>query len=209
MKQALVSCGLSKFLLTNGAGFIARNSGTAQFYQAAAHLPHRVLPWIPRPVKGGQRGGQDPGCEELEQEMGNAQEQRPATDALARAPLIVAQPQLFDLVEVDLNLEASGIGVDRFHGSKSEVGTQQVPRREGEARDGDNHHAGRQRAVRPHAAQEDGGIVHLDEALATPDSQDCLLLTQVPREAGEQVLDPARLAKHARAALARRAAGGK
>src|SRR5262245_10695980 len=127
MTQIVGLRGLSEFVSRKGNGLVARNSGTAEFSQAAAHLTQGMLPWIPRPIERGQRDGHDAGREELEQQMRHTQEQGPAPDALPRAALIVAQPQLFDFVEVDLNLKAAGIGVDGLYGIKGEVGTQQVP----------------------------------------------------------------------------------
>src|SRR5262247_1827005 len=101
MKQALVSGGVSEFLLTNGTELIARNSRAAELPQAAAHLPHSVLTGIPRPVEGRQREGEDLSRQELQQQMGDTQKERPAAHALSRAPLIVSQAQLFDFSEVD------------------------------------------------------------------------------------------------------------
>jgi len=209
MKQILVSRSLSEFLLTSGAGLFARNSRAAELNQAAAHLAHGIFPWIPRPIEVRQGGRQDPGGEELEQQMGHTQQERPATDAVAGAALIVAQPQLFDLVEVDLNLKAPGIGVDRFHGSKGEVRTQQVPRREGKPGDGNNEHAGGQGAVRPDAAQEDYRLPDHDGALPAPHPQDRLVTPQARREAGEQLIDAAGLTKYPGATLASRATTGR
>ena len=137
--------------------------------------------------------------------MRHTQKQRPTAYALARAALIVAQPQFFDLIEVNFNLAAPRIRVDGLHGIKSEVGTQQIPGREGEPGDGNNDYAGGQRAVGPHAAQQDFRIADLDGPRATPHPQDRLLTTQAVREAGEPLLDATALAKHARAALPSRA----
>src|SRR5215204_7070197 len=106
MKKSAVSCRFSEFLLTTGAGLSARNSGATEFNQAAAHLAHRVFAGVPRPVEGGQGDRQDPGRKELQQHMSDTQEQGPAAHALARTALIVPEPQLFNLVEIDLNLEA-------------------------------------------------------------------------------------------------------
>ena len=106
MKQALVSGGVSEFLLTNGTELIARNSRAAELPQAAAHLPHGVLTGIPRPVEGRQRDGEDISREELQPQMGDTPKERPAADALARATLRVTQAQFFDFLEVDFDLAA-------------------------------------------------------------------------------------------------------
>src|SRR5256885_1266436 len=102
MEQTLVSRSLSEFLGTIGAGLLARNSGTTEFNQAATHLAHRVLAGIPRPVESRQGDGHNTRSQELEQQVGDTQKQRPAAHALSRAPLIVAQAQFFKLIEVDL-----------------------------------------------------------------------------------------------------------
>src|SRR5262249_49901059 len=144
-----MSGGLSEFLLTEGAKLLARNSRAAEFPQAAADLAAGVLTWIPRPVARRQRDRQDTGSQELQQHMSEAQEQGPAAYALARAALIVPQPQFFDFIEVDFNLAATRIGMDGLHGIKGQVGTQQVPGREGKPGDSDQEHAGRQPHSRP------------------------------------------------------------
>src|SRR5918996_6345112 len=125
MTQALVSSGVSEFLLTNGTELIARNSRAAELPQAAAHLPHGVLAGIPRPVEGRQRDGEDISREELQQQMGDTQKERPATHALSRATLIVPQAQFFDFIEVDLDLAAARIGVDCLYGIEGKVSTEQ------------------------------------------------------------------------------------
>src|SRR5713101_1359580 len=196
---------LSEFLLTNGTGLIARNSRAAEFNQAPPHLSHGVLAGVPRPVEFRQRDGQNPGGKELQQHLGDTQEQRPAPDALARAALIVAQAQFFDLIEVDFYLAAAGIGVDHLHGVKGEVGTEQIPRGEGKWGDGDNHHAREQRAMGPHATQEDFDLTDRDDALAAPHAQDRLLLTQALGEAREQLIEATGLTKQTGTTLARRA----
>src|SRR5581483_1038608 len=127
MREAVVSRGVSKFLLTNGVGLIARNSRAAEVNQASTHLSHGVLAGVPRPVEVRQGDGQDPGGEEFQQHMGDTQEQRPAAYALARATLIVTQPQLFVTIEVDFNLKAPQIAMDGRDGIEGEVGAEQIP----------------------------------------------------------------------------------
>jgi len=102
----------------------------AEGNQAATHLPHSILSLIPRPLKVRQREGQDPGSEELEQEMGYTQEERPAPHSLARAALIVPKPQLFDLIDIDFNLEAACIGEDCLYRIEGQIGAEQIPGRE-------------------------------------------------------------------------------
>ena len=84
---------------------------------------------------------QDAGRKKFEQHVRDTQEQRPAAHALARAPVIVAQPQLFDFVEVNFNLKAARIGLDGFHGIQREIGTEQVPRGKRKSGDGDDEDA--------------------------------------------------------------------
>jgi hypothetical protein len=185
MTQAVVSSGVSEFLLTNGTELIAKNSRAAELPQASAHLPHGVLTGIPRPVEGRQRDGGDISCEELQQRMGDTQKERPAADALSRATLIVTQTQFFDFIEVDFDLAAAHIGVDCLYGIEGEVSTEQVPRHEGQPGNSDNHHAGGQRAVGPHATQEDVGSTDRDRTGTAPDAQEGTVL-QVLRKLGEQ-----------------------
>src|ERR1700758_60839 len=118
MTQALVSSGICEFLLMNGTELIARNSRAAELPQAAAHLPHGVLTGIPRPVESRQRDGEDISGEELQQQMGDTQKERPAADALSRTTLIVTQAQFFDFIEVEFDLAAARIGVDCLEGIK-------------------------------------------------------------------------------------------
>src|SRR5215470_19966694 len=107
MRQSLVLRGISQFRGMKDTGLIPRNAGTTEFNQPSAHLPQTVLALIPRPVERGQGDGQNSSSDEFEQEMGDTQKERPAPHALSRAPLIVAQPQFFDLIEVDFDLEAA------------------------------------------------------------------------------------------------------
>lgn len=53
--------------------------------------------------------------------MRDTQKQRPAADAAPRTPVILPQPQLFDFVEVEFDLEAPGVGVDRLDGIERKV----------------------------------------------------------------------------------------
>src|ERR671924_1316536 len=137
MRESLVSGSFSEFLLTSRAGLIARNSGATEFNQTTAHLAHGVLALIPRPIKSRQRDGQDPRGKELEQQMRNTQKQWPAAHALARAAQIVPQPQFFDFVEVDFDLETASVCVDSLYGIKRQIGTQQIPG--GKSEPGDGH----------------------------------------------------------------------
>lgn len=198
------SSGFSPSLFTNGAGLIARNPGAAELNQAAAHLTHGVLAGIPRPIERRQRDRQDPGREELEQQTSHAQKQRPAAHVLSRAALIVAQPWFYDFIEVDFNLEATGIGVHGLHGIERQRGPEQIPACEGEPRDGDDDHAGGQRPVGPHAAQEDFGITDGNDAHPAASPQQGLSAHTL-REEGEELIDPTRRPEHGGAALARRA----
>jgi hypothetical protein len=109
-------------------------------------------------MEGRQWDRQDVGREEFEQDVRNTQEQGPAPPALARASVIVPQPQLFDFVEVDFNLEAACVGMDGLDGIQGEIGTEQVPGGERESGDGDNEDAGRQGAAGPYATQPDFGL---------------------------------------------------
>src|SRR5262245_9209886 len=145
MKQTLGSRSLSEFLLTRGAGLLARNSGTAELSQASTYLSYGVLAGIPRPVESGQRNSEDLRGQESQQHMRYAQEQRPAAHALARTALIVSQPQLLDFLEVDFKLATPRIGTDRRQRSEGEVGTQQIPGSEDEPGDGNHQQTGRQR----------------------------------------------------------------
>jgi hypothetical protein len=198
--------GVSPFLLPKGAGLSARNSGAAEFNHAAARLSSSICSWIPWPVEVRQRDHQGPRSDNLEQGMGHTQEERPAPYALPGAALVVPEPQLFDLIEVDLNWKAAALGLHGLHGIEGEVGAEQVPGREDEAWDGDHYDAGGQGAVGPKAPQEDFGIPDLDSALPTPRPQDRVVLTQALGKAGEQLIDAAGGAEHAGAALASRAA---
>jgi len=205
MQQALVSGGVSEFLLTIGTELIARNLRAAELPQASAHLPHSVLAGIPRPVEGRQRDGEDLSREELQQQMGDAQKERPAAHALSRAPLIVPQAQFFDFIEVDFDLAAARIGADCLHGVEREVSTEQVPRREGQSGNSDNDHAGGQRTVGPHATQEDVGSIDRDRTGTAPDAQQGTVLPQALRELSEQPIHTTGRAEDTRATLTRRA----
>src|SRR5262245_43620088 len=168
MEQASGSRGFSEFLLGEGSRLLARNSWAAEFHQAAAHLAHRVLTGVPRPVEWRQGDRKGRSGKELQQQMGNTQKERPATDTVARAALIMTQPQFVYLIEADRNFAAPSISVDRFNRIKGEIGTQQIPRREGKSGDGDKDYAGGQGTVRPHPPQEDLGIIDLGGARAAP-----------------------------------------
>jgi hypothetical protein len=101
--------------------------------------------------------------------------------------------------------EAARIGKDHLHGSKGEVGTEQIPRGEGQPRGGDDHYAGGQSARGPDAAQEDGSLPDHDGAVTTPYAPGGLVLTQALRKASEPLLDPAGLATQTRPPRAQRA----
>ena len=79
--------------------------------------------------------------------MGDTQKERPATDTVARATLIVPQAQFFDFLAVDFDLAAARVGADCLYGIIGEISTEQVPRREGQPGDSNNHHVGGQCAV--------------------------------------------------------------
>ena len=199
------SRGLSEFLVAGGTRLITRNSRAAEFSQATTDLAQSVFPWIPRPIEFRQWDGHNARRQELEQHMSHAQEERPAADPLPRTPLIVTQAQFFNLSEIDLNLEASGVGMYGFHGIKEEIGTQQIPGGEGEPGDGDDQDAGGQRAMGPDSAHEDGRLPDHGRAFVTSYRQHGVVLSQALGEAGEQLIDAAGLPKHPGAALARRA----
>src|ERR1700751_3330376 len=137
--------------------------------------------------------------------MGDTQKERPAGGALSPATLIVTQAQFFDFIEVDFDLAAARIGVDCLEGIAGEVSTEQVPRREGQPGNSDNHHASGQRAVGPHATQEDVGSIDRDRTGTAPDAQAGTALSQVLGKLGEQPIHPTGRAEDTGATLTRRA----
>src|SRR5262249_7716437 len=106
------------------------------------------------------------------------------------------------------DLAAAGIGADCLDGIEGEIRTEQVPRREGQPGNSDNHYAGEQRAVGPYAPQEDVGRIDSDEPVTAPDAQEGTLLPQALRELGEQPIHPTGRAEDPRAPLTRRAMAG-
>ena len=128
---------------------------------------------------------------------------------LTRAPLIVCQPQFFDFVEIDFNLATARIGEHHFHRGEGQIGAEQIPRSELQARGDYDDEASRQRAVGPHPAQQYFGSKDLDKALAPADAQAQRVFMQPVRKTPTHLIDAAGLAEHARAALARRTAVGR
>jgi hypothetical protein len=98
----------------------------------------------------------------------------------------VAQPEFFGLVEVDLDLGATGVGPDGRDGLKFKISGHQVPRFEF-LQPGHDHdyHSRPQCAPFVHTAQENFGVVDFDLSLFALNVQFAALFAQPIGESPE------------------------